>query len=93
MYITKHADVRMNQRGIRKGQVALVLEHGEPDGDKVILTPKLARQISNALRQDIKMLEAIAKKGGVTAVVEGNTVITSYRTSSFSLTKGKILNA
>lgn len=85
MQITAHADARMNQRGINKKHLGLVLEHGEPDGDKVVLSAKAARQRAEVLRQELKALEAVAKKGGVTVVIDGDHLITTYRTNSFSV--------
>lgn len=89
MQITAHADARMNQRGINKRHLGLVLEHGEPDGDKLILSAKAARHRAEALRQELKNLEAVAKKGGVTIVVADDRLITTYRTNSFSLAAAK----
>lgn len=89
MRITAHADVRMNQRGIKKSYVALAIEHGEPEGDKIVLTEKNARQRAHELRQELKCLDAIAAKGGITAVMAGENVVTTYRTSSFSLSSSK----
>ena len=83
MQITAHADVRMNQRGITKNQLDLVLEHGEPDGDKIVLTAKGARELIGVLRREMKRLEAVANKGGISVVIDGETVITTYRTASF----------
>jgi hypothetical protein len=90
--ITTHAGARMTQRSIRKTHIALVLEHGELEGDKMILTQKVARERCETLRREMKTLEEIAQKGGVAAVVSGETVITTYRLASFSLSKGKLIN-
>jgi hypothetical protein len=92
MHITTHADARMNQRSIRKTHIALVLEHGEAEGDKLVLTPKAARKKCETLRQEMKTLEEIAKKGGVAAIIDGDKVITTYRLSSFCLFKAKNIN-
>lgn len=89
MQITEHADVRMNQRGIKKIHIALAIEHGEPEGDKIVLTAKIARQRAKELRQELKSLDSIAAKGGITAVMVGENVITTYRTTSFSLSSSK----
>lgn len=89
MQITAHADARMNQRGINKRHLGIVLEHGEPDGDKLTLSAKAARHRAEALRQELKALEAVAKKGGVTIVVADDRLITTYRVNSFSLSVAK----
>ena len=83
MQITTHADVRMNQRGITRNQLDLVLEHGEPEGDKLVLSAKSARERMAALKQEMKRLEAVANKGGISVVMDGEAVITTYRTGSF----------
>lgn len=85
MQITAHADVRMNQRGITKNQLNLVLEHGEPKGDKIVLTAKSAREHIGVLTREMKRLEVVANKGGISVVMSGETVITTYRTESFSV--------
>ena len=82
MQITAHADVRMNQRGITRNQFDLILEHGEPEGDKLVLTAKNARERIGALRREMKRLEAVANKGGISVVMDGEMVITTYRTAS-----------
>ena len=89
MQITTHADARMNQRGISKKHLGLALEHGECHGDKVILSAKTARERLCEMRYEIKELEAIAKKGGVTIVIGSGHVITTYRANSFSATAAK----
>ena len=89
MQITTHADARMNQRGIKKAHIALALEHGEADGDKIVLTAQSARQRADELRQELRHLDAIANKGGVTAVICENQIVTTYRTASFSAFKSK----
>lgn len=93
MNITTHAGARMTQRSIRKTHIALVLQHGEVEGDKMILTPKAAREKCDILRKEMKTLEEIAKKGGVAAVVDGENIITTYRLASFCLSKRKNINA
>ena len=40
MQMTTHIDARMNQRGIRKALVELVLDLGEIEGDRYVLTEK-----------------------------------------------------
>lgn len=83
MQITAHADARMNQRGINKKHLGLVMEHGEHDGDKMVLTAKAARERMLALKQEMKSLESVAKKGGITIVIDDNCLLTTYRANSF----------
>lgn len=89
MQITAHADARMNQRGINKKHLGLVMEHGEPEGDKMVLTAKAARERMLALRQEMKSLESVAKKGGITIVIDNNCLLTTYRANSFRVGAAK----
>ena len=89
MQITSHADARMNQRAIKKEHVALAIAYGEPDGDKVILTARSARALADELRREVRALDAITSKGGVTAVVCEDHLVTTYRTASFRATSVK----
>lgn len=89
MQITAHADARMNQRGIKKAHIALTLEHGAADGDKIVLTARDARRRADELRQELRHLDDIVTKGGVTAVVCDDRVVTIYRTTSFSMSASK----
>lgn len=89
MQITAHADARMNQRGINKKHLGLVLEHGEYDGDKMVLSAKAARKRMATLKQEMKTLESVANKGGITVVINNNCLITTYRANSFSASDAK----
>ncbi|UWQ20119.1 hypothetical protein [Jannaschia sp. W003] len=89
MEITTHADTRLNQRGIKKAYLNLALEHGAPEGDKIILSAKDACSRANELRSEAKELDAVATKGGITAVMCNGTLVTAYRTDSFSVSAAK----
>lgn len=84
MHITHHMDCRMNQRGINKKMVELALEHGDIDGDRIVLRRKDCNEIAAELRQQLKLIERAKNKGGVTVVMNGDTQITTYNTGSFS---------
>jgi hypothetical protein len=89
MQHTAHSDIRMNQRGITAAMLDLVMDYGEPEGDKTILSAKTCRQAIDELKQIQKKLEHAIKKGGLTVVSCGDTVITTYRANSFSTTATK----
>ena len=89
MQRTAHSDVRMNQRGITGDMIELVLEFGEPEGDKTVLTEKACRLTIEALKRLQKKLEHASKKGGLTVVSQGDALITTYRTNSFSMSAKK----
>ena len=82
-HITAHADARMNQRGITRNVMDLVIAHGDPRGDKIVLSRKRASKLIREYKQALQDLQAVEKKGGVTAIMAGNTLITSYRTASY----------
>lgn len=81
----------MNQRGIAKKYLHLVMEHGDCNGDRISLSAKTAGELLEEMKQEAKALEAVMKKGGITIVVGDDRLITAYRTNSFSApTKKKI---
>ncbi|MBQ0772864.1 DUF4258 domain-containing protein [Sulfitobacter sp. M22] len=81
---TKHMDARMNQRGITQELVDLALEYGEPVGDKTILGRKQCHEILTNLQREMKVLQKVMSKGGITVVSAGEELITTYRTDSYS---------
>lgn len=87
--MTKHADARLNQRGLSRAQIDAVLAFGDDVGDKITLTARDARKRMEALRREMRALEAIAQKGGVTAVVQDGHLITAYRASSYTPSKAR----
>lgn len=84
MQTTRHMDARMNQRGINKELVDLALEYGEPKGDRTVLGRKECHWAMQQLRREMKALERAMSKGGITVVADGEALITTYRTDSFS---------
>ena len=83
MQRTAHIDTRMNQRGITNDMIDLVMTFGEPDGEKTVLTEKACRLTIDMLKKLQKKLEHASKKGGLTVVSSGDTLITAYRANSF----------
>jgi len=84
MQTTTHMDARMNQRGINRELINLALEYGEPRGDKTVLGRKECQEAMQQLRHDLKALERALSKGGITVVSDGDALITTYRSDSFS---------
>lgn len=84
MQMTAHIDARMNQRGIRKNLVELALDLGEIEGDRYVLTSKIIDAELADVRRRMKLLTEARKKGGVVVVADGDSLITTYRTSSFN---------
>lgn len=76
--VTKHMDVRMNQRGIPGTLVDLVLSHGRWDGDACKLDRKDLCKLKaevDALRSTV--LKAL-DKGGLAVVEAGGALVTAY---------------
>lgn len=84
MQMTTHMGARMNQRGINKELINLALEYGEPKGDKTVLGRWECQHAMQQLRRELKALERALSKGGITVVSDGEVLITTYRTDSFS---------
>ena len=76
-----HIIQRMNQRGIKQSMIDLVLEYGKPKGDKLIINKRDAQEILNEFNLARKELLKILDKGGVTLVVNNDTMITAYNTN------------
>ena len=76
--VTKHMDVRMNQRGIPGNLVELVLSHGRWDGDAC----KLDRKDLCKLKAEVETLRSTVlkalDKGGLAVVEAGGALVTAY---------------
>ena len=74
--ITRHAQVRGQQRGYLHGDITFVYEHGTPTSDGVLLTRKdvkRSKQENETLRRQLERLE------GTKIVVRDNAAVTLYR--------------
>ena len=56
----------------------LVLEHGEIQQDKRILSRKDAQRLIAKMQRDMKVIKKILDKGGVVVVADSESVITTY---------------
>lgn len=74
MHRTKHIQQRMSQRGISRDMVDLVLNYGQHEGDKVILSRKASARLMEAARTLAKILD----KGGLVVVASGDAQLTTY---------------
>jgi len=83
MVTTKHCQARMSQRGLPKRLLDLVLEFGKDKGDKLILNKKATQKVINEIDTMRKELLKIMDKGGVTVVIDDETLITAYNTNSY----------
>jgi len=82
MVTTKHCQARMSQRGLPKKLLDLVLEFGKDKGDKLILNKKATQKVINEIDTIRKELLRIMDKGGVTVVLDNESLITAYNTNS-----------
>lgn len=82
MKATRHMQKRMGQRGINRRLVDLVLTHGRPEQDRVVLNRKDAARLLEDLQQEERMLKKIVDKGGLVVVAEGSSLITTYNYGS-----------
>ena len=78
MKFSKHAVIRMGQRGIPGRLIELARKHGRIDGDRWILDLKEARAALDAVMADRSALLKVIDKGGVVVVEEDNTVVTAF---------------
>lgn len=77
--ITRHAHQRMEQRGISREMVDIVLTYGTRRHDcKVILEYKKVQDLIFKKEQEMKVLKKISDKGGLVVVADNNSVITTY---------------
>ena len=83
MVTTKHCQARMAQRGLPKRLLDLVLEFGKDSGDKLILNKKATQKVIDEIDTMRKELLRIMDKGGVTVVIDNESMITAYNTNSY----------
>ena len=83
MITIKHCQTRMFQRGLPKKLLDLVLEFGKDKGNKLILNKKSTQKVIDAIDKIRKELLRIMDKGGVTVVLDNESLITAYNTNSY----------
>ncbi len=74
--ITRHGEARMSQRGIRRSDIDILLEHGtETNPDRFMLRSRDAARLIRGLKKQIATLERLA---GKEAVVANGLLVTAY---------------
>lgn len=74
--LTRHAEARMSQRGIRKSDVELVLSLGTDIGrGRFLLKKRSAAKEIGALKRQMARIERLA---GKVLVIEDGHLVTSY---------------
>ena len=77
--ITRHGEVRMSQRGIRKTDLEVILAHGTDIGrNRIMLTRRGAAKAIGALKKQVSMIERLTDK--VLVVTDGR-LVTAYHQS------------
>ena len=77
--LTKHAQTRVRQRGIREADLPVIVAAGTPvDDDSLFL---LAKDVDREIRLRKREIDALERLKGCRVVMDGDTVVTVYRPS------------
>lgn len=77
--LSRHAEARVRQRGIRESDIPVIVAAGTPiDDDSLFL---LARDVDREIRRRKQEISALERLRGCRVVIAGETVITVYRPS------------
>lgn len=88
MNLTNHAQIRMNQRGITKEMLQMVLDFGDIKNERMILNRKSLDKILQKLNEiKSKILKAKDKGGLVLIMGDDNAAITTYNYDSHQKAK------
>ena len=83
--VTQHAEMRMNQRGIRREDFGLLLATADQvASDAYLMTNEIVDEEIARRRKEIQQLERLR---GKKLVVESGTVITGYHSTRRNQTK------
>jgi len=78
--LSRHAEVRAQQRGIRESDIQVIVAAGTPvDHNSVFL---LARDVGREIQRRKREICVLERLRGCRVVIEGRTVVTIYRPSS-----------
>jgi hypothetical protein len=77
---TKHMEDRMRQRNISERSVTAILELGEWNerGDRLELPRRALSPVVRKMREDLKVLERLERRGGGSIVLVGDKKITVF---------------
>lgn len=77
---TMHMEDRMRQRGISEEMVGAILTLGEWNerGDRIVLSERAVAALLQQIRDKVKMLEKLARRGGASLVVVNEKLITVH---------------
>ena len=78
MKLTRHAEQRLNQRGISRMMVEIARKIGNWKGDKLLVDRKALKQELKKLDTQRQVLQKMLNKGGLVLVECPDTLITAY---------------
>lgn len=78
MKYTRHARVRMGQRGIPPRLIEMARKYGRDDGERWILDRKELRRVLGELDAERSLVLKAMDKGGIAVPTNGDVVITAY---------------
>lgn len=77
--LSRHAEARAQQRGIRESDIPVIVASGTPvDDDSLFL---LARDVDREIRRRKQEISALERLRGCRVVIADETVVTVYRPS------------
>jgi hypothetical protein len=74
--LSEHAGERLQQRGLRERDVDVVLRHGTPMGDAVVLT---AKDVDAVIRERKRQIADLERLRGMAVFVRQSVVVTLFR--------------
>ena len=78
-YLSIHAEVRAQQRGIRESDIPVIVSAGTPVNDDSVFL--LAKDVDREIQRRKREICALERLRGCRVVIEGWTVVTIYRPS------------
>jgi len=75
MELSPHAQQRLQQRGLSRPDISLILAHGTETNDGFFLRRRDAKEAERMLRKQISQLHRLVGKFVVT---DGDTIVTAY---------------
>lgn len=84
---TAHLQDRMRQRGISEEMLGAILNLGDWNarGDRLVLQERAIAGLLKQKREELKMLERLARRGGASLVITGKTLVTVYSNTKRTL--------
>jgi len=84
VHLSEHAEARMQIRGLRETDVEVILAHGTPRGDAVLLTGRDVAERVGELRKQIAQLQRLK---GMAVFLADQEIVSVYRPRKWKLRK------